>query len=959
MPSTLTRRRGFPHKRRWAKGFAGGEVLPVTFPSAPLSTRVYIALGADLTADWRSWNWLDITDRVRHDLGITVTVGRGDERGQVTPSKCTIKLTNDDGYLVRRNPFSPYFGLLTPNTPIWIQLDPGSGYVDRYHGYVNEWPTTWADESASDTYVTIQCSGVMRRLTQGQVLRSPVYRSIIGRTPTALQPIAYWPMEDGSGSTQFASAIPGVSGRSPAGSVSYAADSDLEGSDPLPTFSNGASVTFQVPEYDITNAWMVQLVVNVPSDPGADTVLARFETGNEGAIARYDLVISPTPPPSAIGVRGYGPTGNLVAEVYVFLDGTGPANPLPADFYGRPWSVRFLEKLLGVSDSAIVIFLSGQDGNHTNGAGSASSAPSTIRSITPIAHPATHGVTFGHVAVHADAGLAAVGAITTDVIASVGALGGWNGEQAHERIKRLCREEGIQAQALAGRSAAMGPQGSGTLLAELRACEAADQGVLYEHEFGFGYQALSERTTLPVHLDLDFDAGHIAGVPQPADDEQRLVNRFTASRPGGSSGTAELDTGTLGTDPGGPGIHPGSASVNVETDNQLVPYAGWKVHLGTVDEDRWPQIGIRLHSTPDLIPAWLSAPFGARINVANPPSQMNPYTIDAIVEGKTERWDEITWVAALATSPASPYQIGVAGDSTTGGSWLQTGRDTQLLDELATGGTRVTSVIDGPLFSTSAADIALSPLSIVVDGREIMPVSSITSVVADTFTRTESNGWGTSESGQLWTVSGVAASNFSTGSGLGVHSVPSAGSTLTSTLDISIADVDLYFDVISSVTPTGAGFELQVQARYVDDNNFVDVRLFPGTGGAVTMATRQVADGVETTDGFPTVSGATPTTTTRVRLYAVGSTLQAKAWPAASSEPSTWDVDIVATHLTAGSIRVRSIIPGGVTNVPPFSISWDNLSMTNPQIFTVTRTLALTHPAGSSLAVHRPLIAAY
>lgn len=715
---------------------SGGAIPPsVTFPTSRLATRVYVALGANLTDDYLTWNWLDITQRVRHDLGITITVGRGDERGQVTPSRCQIKIDNNDGAFCRHNPLSPYFELLSLNTPIWIQLDPGSGFVDRYFGFVNDWPTTWADESGNDAFVTIQCTGVMGRLTQGNVLRSPVYRSISGFTPGALKPLAYWPMEDNSGSTQFASAIPGVAGAAPAGTVTYAANSDLPGSSSLPTLAAGTTVTFPVPTYTITNAWVVHLVINVPSAPGSDTVLASVIT-DVGDIVQYDLLIRPSA--ASLVLRGYNAAGTTLITATLLLDGSTSANPLPADFYGNTWAVRIVEKINVDSPTDVLgfLFLSSISGDTAQAVDTITGTASTAVEVKLWSYTATNGISFGHVAVHADAAFIQVGSVTAEALASVGALSGWSGEQGHERVKRLCREEGITARTLAASSAAMGAQGSGTLLAELRACEAADQGFLFEEKFGVAFQSLSERYNAPVALNLDFASKHIAGVPVPADNTQRLINKFTSGRTGGSSATAEQRDGPLGTTKSG--VFEGSTTINVESDNQLQSHAGMKVRLGTVNEVRWPQLAIRLHRTPDLIPGWLAALLGARLNVANPPNPLSSATIDAFLEGYTERWDPVSWVAALNTSPASPYDVAVAGDSTTAGAWLQTGVNTQLAADVASGATSLTVTIDGPLFSTSAADLTYSPLSLIVGG-EIMPVSAIsggTSPQTFTVTRT-------------------------------------------------------------------------------------------------------------------------------------------------------------------------------------------------------------------------------
>jgi hypothetical protein len=69
---------------------------------------------------------------------------------------------------------------------------------------------------------------------------------MIGVSPEDYTPHAYWPLEDGSDATQFASAIPGVSPLPFNGEINPAADSDLAGSQPLPTLGTTGMVAFKV-----------------------------------------------------------------------------------------------------------------------------------------------------------------------------------------------------------------------------------------------------------------------------------------------------------------------------------------------------------------------------------------------------------------------------------------------------------------------------------------------------------------------------------------------------------------------------------------------------------------------------------------------------------------------------------------------------------------------------------------
>lgn len=732
MRTSVRTRRGFPHKRRWPLAVAtGAEAATVTFPASPLKSRVWIALGADLTASHLTWNWLNITERARHDLGISVTVGRGNESSRVNPARATLKVGNTDGHLTRRNAMSPYFGLLARNTPIWIETDPGSGYVTRFQGYINEWPTRWADQSGTDAYVTLQCAGVMRRLAQGENLKSAMFRSISGRTPGSLQPIAYWPMEDGSEATSFGSAVTGVSAVTPSGSVTFASNGELPGSQSLPSFATNAEATFNIPAYTSTGVWMIQLAVNAPTAVVSDTVIATIYTNGEGLIVRYELELSPSGAQS-VNLNGYDSAGTLQISSIVLLDGSGPANPLPADFYGNWWSFRISEKTFNSGTEVLgSLYMSGTvDDSVASQGTNATGATSTIRSVRLNAAAATDGIRFGHLGVHADAALIPAGSVTQDVLATVGALRGWSGEQAHNRIKRLCREEGVQARALAGSSAQMGAQGRGTLLDVLRECETADGGVLYEHEFGIAYQALSERYNQPVSLALNFDSGHII-MPTPADDDQRLRNEWTVSRSGSGSFATYRDAADVAAN----GVYDDSATVNVQSDSQLADIAAWKVHIGIVDEDRWPGLPIKLHGSPDLIPSWLAMPLGARLTIDNPPDQMPQDQISLILEGYTERWDQVTWDLTLQTSPASPYTVGVYGSDPHVSRYDSD--NSSLASAIDSSATSLSVATDSghAVWTTSAAEF---PFDINIGGERMTVTTISSSTSPQTFTVTRS-----------------------------------------------------------------------------------------------------------------------------------------------------------------------------------------------------------------------------
>lgn len=587
---------------RLAPGLASSIAAPVTFPSTRLQCKVLIALGADLTQPWYTWSWTDITQWVRFESGISTTQGRQDETSVVQYGRGQLTLDNRDGRFSRRNPNGPYYGLLSINTPIWGTVDAGSGAFSRLQQFVVEWPTRW-DISGKDSTVPIQTAGALRRLGQIDIAKSALRRSILPTTP-----LAYWPCEDGTSATQVASGL--ASGSPMTGTPVFGSSfGGSSGSIDLAAIPDGAlSATVNLPD---ANGFQVEFAVETS---GFAAVLLM----SCGTVAPYlyNSKDGINPPPDALPHH----------VAYRFVQAAGPSVLITLWYDG----------VLQYADVAI--------GGQTL---------SSVLNLTVVNRDGITAGALGHIAVYSFSDV-------SSPVTRAGAATGYNGESPVTRIVRVAAEQGV-AMVCTGStqpSPAMGPQPVAKFLDVLRDAEAVDQGILYETDWGLGYVPLADRTNVSASLALDFDQRHIAATPEPADDDQRLRNRWTASRPGGSFAIVEQTTGPNGTGSAGPGIYEDSVTANVQLDSQLRDQAGWRRSLGVVDEDRWPSIPIRLHATPDLIPSWAAMPFGGRVTAANPPSQVAPDTIDAIREGWSERWDPFTWVAELNTSPYTPYRVG-------------------------------------------------------------------------------------------------------------------------------------------------------------------------------------------------------------------------------------------------------------------------------------------------------------
>lgn len=238
-------------------------------------------------------------------------------------------------------------------------------------------------------------------------------------------------------------------------------------------------------------------------------------------------------------------------------------------------------------------------------------------------------------------------------------------------------------------------------------------------------------------LDLDYAAGHIAPPFEPIEDDQGTRNDVTAERPRGSSSRIVATTGPLSTlpPPDGVGRYDESVTVNVETDEQLADQAAWRVHLGTVDEPRYPTVTVDLTSNPDLMIAVAGIESGDRLTVANTPVWLPPGDVETIVQGYGERLTPFEWRWEANTSPGPPWDVTVLDDQRrrvdTAGSELATAiTSTQTTFDVVT--TAVYPWID------SVGKPTHFPFDVKVGG-EVMTVTDITGTSSpQTFTVTRS-----------------------------------------------------------------------------------------------------------------------------------------------------------------------------------------------------------------------------
>lgn len=214
--------------------------------------------------------------------------------------------------------------------------------------------------------------------------------------------------------------------------------------------------------------------------------------------------------------------------------------------------------------------------------------------------------------------------------------------------------------------------------------------------------------------------------------------------------------------------------------------------------------------------------------------------------------------------------------------------------------------------------------------------------VTDAFGAVVSSSWGSTDTGQPWTNTGGAASDFSKASGRGVHALTSVNVVRCSTVNTPIADFDISVSVASDKLATGASQSPGLVGRFVDVNNDLEARLeFSITQTVVLTVIKRVA-GTGTTLAQVTITGLTHGVGTRftIRFKGTGSLLQAKAWLSSANQPTTWNISVVdSTYLAAGQVGVRTLLFTGNTNTSPVTFTYDD--------FQALGVLPLAYLAGS------------
>jgi hypothetical protein len=509
----------------------------------------------------------------------------------------------------------------------------------EWTGYVNTWPMSW-DITANNSWAAITAGGILRRLRQGtNPVQSPLRRQLAGTANC----VGYWPLEDGASSLYFTPAV----GRVPYATfvlAEPASENTLAGGGPAPTLSDDSgSISATVGLSQGGTGYAAMFLVKMGSMPSVKTRIVRVRGRGPATIVDFSLDSSNT------YLEVLNGDGSLI---------TSATNAIPSGIHFDQWMAINItsdntDPGAGVTTTRTDVFYH-QVGSQVYYNPLVIYGSASLSTVTGIRLTGNSGTAFGHIWL----GQNTLPFVTNDftLVSS-----GYATELASDRFSRVCREAGIPysvvgASSLA--SEAMGAQKEGSTLAILQSCADADYGVISERGGGLEFVPRASRWNIVQTMGITLAARQIGAIPAPVRDDQRLRNKWTVTRTGGSSGTFQDDTSVARN-----GTAEDSVTINTFDDSVLVNHAAWRVAIGIGVRARWPSIVLNFANSPELMVYWRQRVYGWRLGITTGLTQVKGNEPDLIVEGYQASLDPDLWVTELNCTDAEIWTAAVTDDT--------------------------------------------------------------------------------------------------------------------------------------------------------------------------------------------------------------------------------------------------------------------------------------------------------
>ncbi len=519
----------------------------------------------------------------------------------------------------------------------------------RFWGEVME-ITTDEDSTGKARSTQIVAADPMRRILAGTApSESPMSRGIRELTTV----VGWWPGEDGPDATNLASGLESQRAMAIYGDPDMASSSDLfPGAGSLMTMGDATRMrTYGFKTYTNTGETQVRFLLAMEGSlVDGVTIIRLFTTGTA---KRWDLVARNT---GALEMRAYdqdnaqihasGPIAFGINDNHVWLSLEYTQDGADVD-----WNIATL-----VPGATIGAVFGSTVAGYTFGIITNIYVNWDLNDFS--------GVTFGQLLVQND---------VTGLFDLSKQLNGNTSEYVDQRLARMLNlEEGFAVDFVGSTDdvddAQLGYQTIAPLSESIRECETQDLGFLLgaRNFYGMHYRSRDSLYNQDAVVSLVY-AAPASDVRDLAstEDDRATANDVTVTRIGGASSRAIDDFSPMGINdptetPAGVGLYRVESSISLDEDRQARNHAGWRLHLGTVNEPRWLRVEVwgERSEVSDVLPQLRMVDVGDRITVSSVPTRRLFWDIDALVIGYTETISKYEWHLSFVTIPERAWRVG-------------------------------------------------------------------------------------------------------------------------------------------------------------------------------------------------------------------------------------------------------------------------------------------------------------